>query len=72
MSASGGAAPLPTAIKKCHRALLPLFVALVCLCYLDRTSLAFAALQLCEQPWFDARVYGVVSAWTWQPHSLVQ
>lgn len=38
------------------------FVSLVVVCYLDRTSLAFAALQLCQEPWFDARVYGLVSS----------
>jgi hypothetical protein len=51
---------LPPAVRKTHRALLPLFIALVCFSYIDRTSLAFAALQLCEQPWFNARVYGLV------------
>ncbi len=29
--------------------------------YLDRTALAFAALQLCDEEWFDARVYGLGS-----------
>jgi hypothetical protein len=40
------------------------FVSLVVVCYLDRTSLAFAALQLCEQDWFNAKVYGLVSRLT--------
>lgn len=31
-------------------------------CYLDRTSLAFAALQLCNEDWFNAKVYGLVRA----------
>lgn len=31
------------------------------MCYLDRTSLAFAALQLCNSDWFNAKVYGLVS-----------
>lgn len=35
------------------------FVALVVTSYLDRTSLAFAALQLCHEPWFTPRVYGI-------------
>lgn len=38
------------------------FVSLVVVCYLDRTSLAFAALQLCEEDWFNAKVYGLVSS----------
>lgn len=37
------------------------FVSLVVVCYLDRTSLAFAALQLCDEDWFNAKVYGLVS-----------
>jgi hypothetical protein len=37
------------------------FVSLVVVCYLDRTSLAFAALQLCNEDWFNAKVYGLVS-----------
>jgi hypothetical protein len=53
----------PPVIRKVHAALLPLFVSLVVFCYLDRTSLAFAALQLCEEPWFSPQVYGLVSSW---------
>jgi hypothetical protein len=34
---------------------------LVVVTYLDRTSLAFAALQLCRTDWFNAKVYGLVS-----------
>jgi hypothetical protein len=55
------AAALPAPVKKTHRALMPLFVSLVVVTYLDRTSLAFAALQLCRTDWFNAKVYGLVS-----------
>eukprot|EP00775_Hariotina_reticulata_P001122 gene1122-1457_t len=54
-------AELPLPILKIHRFLLPLFVSLVVVCYLDRTSLAFAALQLCNKDWFNAKVYGLGS-----------
>lgn len=54
------AAALPAPIRKTHKALLPLFVSLVIVTYLDRTSLAFAALQLCSTDWFNAKVYGLV------------
>jgi hypothetical protein len=60
-SSSTSAAALPAPVKKTHRALLPLFVSLVIVTYLDRTSLAFAALQLCRTDWFNAKVYGLVS-----------
>eukprot|EP00879_Flechtneria_rotunda_P032396 GHRR01035596.1.p1 GENE.GHRR01035596.1~~GHRR01035596.1.p1 ORF type:complete len:541 (+),score=194.41 GHRR01035596.1:415-2037(+) len=52
---------LPEPVKKIHCGLLPLFVCLVVVCYLDRTSLAFAALQLCNEPWFNPKVYGLGS-----------
>jgi hypothetical protein len=60
-TAAPWAAALPAPVKKTHRALLPLFVSLVIVTYLDRTSLAFAALQLCRTEWFNAKVYGLVS-----------
>lgn len=42
----GQAAAQPSAITKCNRRLLPLAVLLVVINYLDRTALAFAALQV--------------------------
>jgi hypothetical protein len=60
-SSSAWAAALPAPVTKTHKALLPLFVSLVVVTYLDRTSLAFAALQLCRTDWFNAKVYGLVS-----------
>lgn len=47
-----------TVVRKIHWALLPLFIATVVFCYLDRTSLAFAALQLCDEEWFTPETYG--------------
>lgn len=44
------ASTLPIAVRKTHAALLPLFVALVVVCYLDRASVSFAALQVCSAP----------------------
>ncbi|KAF8060013.1 ttuB [Scenedesmus sp. PABB004] len=58
----GAGAPAPPAVGKVHRHVLPLLVALVVVNYLDRTALAFAALQLCDTAWFDARVMGVGAA----------
>lgn len=49
-------------LKQCASSLLRRFVSLVVVCYLDRTSLAFAALQLCNEDWFNAQVYGLVSS----------
>lgn len=49
------------AIAKLHVALLPLCVLVVVCCYLDRTALAFAALQLCEEAWLTPQAYGLGS-----------
>jgi MFS family permease len=46
-------------VRKLHWNVLPLFVAVVVCCYLDRTALSFAALQLCAQPWFTPATYGL-------------
>jgi ACS family tartrate transporter-like MFS transporter len=46
-------------VRKLHWNVLSLFVAVVVCCYLDRTALSFAALQLCAQPWFTPATYGL-------------
>ncbi|KAF6250989.1 major facilitator superfamily domain-containing protein, partial [Scenedesmus sp. NREL 46B-D3] len=66
------AAALPAPIRKTHKALLPLFVSLVIVTYLDRTSLAFAALQLCSTDWFNAKVYGLGSGVFYAGYVLFQ
>ncbi|WIA13561.1 hypothetical protein OEZ85_007128 [Tetradesmus obliquus] len=71
-SSAPWAAPLPAPVKKTHKALLPLFVSLVVVTYLDRTSLAFAALQLCNTDWFNAKVYGLGSGVFYAGYVLFQ
>lgn len=53
--------PSGTQFCVCMRVHTHRFISLVVVCYLDRTALAFAALQLCHTPWFNAKVYGLVS-----------
>ena len=52
---------LQQAIKQLNKRLLPLFLAVVCCCYLDRTAVAFAALQMCALPWFSPALFGLGS-----------
>lgn len=52
---------LQQSVSRLNQVLLPYCIAVVLLCYLDRTSVAFAALQLCALPWFTAAVYGLGS-----------
>lgn len=56
--AIGSGAEGSNTIGKLHRHLLPFFIAVACFCYLDRTALAFASLQLCQKEWFSNEVYG--------------
>jgi hypothetical protein len=52
----------PALVRKLHARLLPLFVCLVIVCYLDRTALAFAALQLNAQLGFSPSGAGLAEA----------
>lgn len=48
-------------LAKLNRNLMALFFCLTVLCYLDRTNLAFASLQLNKDLDFSKRVYGLGS-----------
>ena len=48
-------------IRKLNRNLMVLFFVLTVLCYVDRTNLAFAALQLNRDLHFSHRIYGLGS-----------
>lgn len=47
--------------RQLHTQLLPIFLLMSCLCYLDRTNSAFAALQMTHDLKFDAETYGLGS-----------
>ncbi|BDA42609.1 Putative tartrate transporter [Coccomyxa sp. Obi] len=59
-------------IKKLNRNLLPLFFLTTVLCYVDRTNLAFAALQLNKDLGFTEKVYGLGSGIFFIGYSLFQ
>lgn len=58
--------------KKLNRNLLPLFFFTTVLCYVDRTNLAFAALQLNKDLGFTEKVYGLGSGIFFIGYSLFQ
>ena len=59
-------------MKKLNRNLLPLFFLTTVLCYVDRTNLAFAALQLNKDLGFTEKVYGLGSGIFFIGYSLFQ
>ncbi len=59
-------------MKKLNRNLLPLFFLTTVLCYVDRTNLAFAALQLNKSLGFTEKVYGLGSGIFFIGYSLFQ
>lgn len=59
-------------MKKLNRNLLPLFFLTTMLCYIDRTNLAFAALQLNKSLGFTEKVYGLGSGIFFIGYSLFQ
>ncbi|GLC36236.1 hypothetical protein PLESTB_001365400 [Pleodorina starrii] len=58
--------------RKISTRLLPLFFVMVIMCYVDRTSLAFAAIQLNASLGFSPSVYGVGSGLFFLGYSLFQ
>jgi hypothetical protein len=58
--------------KKLNRNILTVFFAMTMLCYIDRTNLAFAALQLNNSLGFTDRVYGLGSGVFFIGYSLFQ
>lgn len=63
---------LKSAVKKLHVHLLPCFLLVVLFCYLDRTALAFAALQLCHLQWYSPALYGLGSGIFYAGYVLCQ
>ncbi|KAK9816765.1 hypothetical protein WJX72_004884 [[Myrmecia] bisecta] len=59
-------------LRKCNRNLLWKFFAMTVLCYIDRTNLAFAALQLNKSLGFSEYVYGLGSSIFFVGYSLCQ
>ncbi|GLI71367.1 hypothetical protein VaNZ11_016556 [Volvox africanus] len=55
---------------KVNWAILPLFCLIASFCYIDRTNLAFAAIQLNHDLAFDAQVYGLGSGLFFLGYSL--
>lgn len=51
------------AIRQLHLRILPIFLVMATLCYIDRTNTAFASLQMSRDLRFSAETYG---GWVWQ------
>ena len=58
------------ALQRMNRHLLPVFLAMATLCYIDRTNLAFASLQLNKDLAFTPEVYGLGSGLFFVGYSL--
>lgn len=69
--ASNDAAVVPARVySKLQLRLLPLLLATVFLCYLDRTSLAFGSVQFKADLGFGPEVYGLGSGWFFLGYSM--
>ncbi|GIL50120.1 hypothetical protein Vafri_6431 [Volvox africanus] len=72
IDASGHKVDWQILFRKISIRLLPLFFVMVILCYVDRTSLAFAAIQLNASLGFSPSVYGMGSGLFFLGYSLFQ
>ncbi|KAG2496811.1 hypothetical protein HYH03_005218 [Edaphochlamys debaryana] len=59
-----------TVLRKVNWAILPLFCLVSAFCYIDRTNLAFASIQLNRDLGFNAQVYGLGSGLFFLGYSL--
>jgi hypothetical protein len=69
-SASNGSSASQKMLPLLHRKLLPPFIVMVVLCYIDRTNLAFASLSLNRDLNFTPEVYGLGSGLFFLGYSL--
>ncbi|GLI63121.1 hypothetical protein VaNZ11_006027 [Volvox africanus] len=72
IDASGRKVDLQILFRKISMRLLPLFFIMVIMCYVDRTSLAFAAIQLNASLGFSPSEYGMGSGLFFLGYSLFQ
>jgi hypothetical protein len=69
-STAAGAVASQKMLALLHRQLLPPFIIMVVLCYIDRTNLAFASLSLNRDLGFTPAVYGLGSGLFFLGYSL--